>query len=263
MIENSTTLKVRKNGGILRCSINKPPLNLLTQVIRAELGTLFNAVKSDATVRCVIWESGEQAFCAGADLKEFSDRFDPNVALAHGKNAHRMILALMELDTPVIASLRGACMGGGLELALACTYRIAGKSARLGLPEVNRGVWPGTGGVALLTRLIGPSASKRLLYTGEVLNAQEALALGIVDEVVEDELLDARTQELAFQIAQQPAASIRTLTELADHRYRDEFREHLKFELERFVQAYQLPDAHEGYRAFFEKRVPCWQQDYD
>ncbi|HWK72048.1 MAG TPA: enoyl-CoA hydratase/isomerase family protein [Burkholderiaceae bacterium] len=258
-----TALSVRRQAAILRCSIDKPPLNLLTQTVRDELGTLFGALQRDDTVRCVIWESGERAFCAGADLTEFADRFDPDVALAHGMNAHRMIMALMELDTPVIASLRGACMGGGLELALACDYRVAGTSAKLGLPEVKRGVWPGTGGSALLARQIGPSAAKRLLYTGAVLDAGEALSLGVVDEVVEDELLDLRTQELAADIAQQPASSIRTLTQLVDHHYRDEFREHLKYELERFVLAYQLPDAHEGYSAFFEKRAPCWKQSHD
>ena len=125
-----------------------------------------------------------------------------------------MILALLELDTPVIASLRGTCMGGGLELALGCGYRIAAASAKLALPEVKRGVWPGTGGAMLLARQIGPSAAKRLLYTGATLDAREALSLALVDEVVDDEILDPRAQQLAAEIAAQPASSIRTLTQL-------------------------------------------------
>lgn len=252
------TLRVELRGGLLLLELANPPLNVLTQTMRRELGSLWLSLQADPRVRCVVWRSSERAFCAGADLKEFPLRFDPAVARAHGYNAHRMMLALVELDVPVIAALRGACMGGGLELALGCGYRIAAASARLALPEVRRGVWPGTGGAALLARQVGPSTAKRLLYTGVTLNAQDALALGLVDEVVADEILDEYALDLARSIAAQPAPSVHTLSQLVDRRFRLEFREHLAFELERFVQAYQLPDAREGNTAFFEKREPRW-----
>lgn len=256
--DTPTTLHFERSNGIGHLTIVNPPLNVLTQIVRQELGTLFLALQHDAAVRCVLWSGGDRAFCAGADLREFPLRFDPVVARAHGENAQRMMLALVELDTPVVAALHGACMGGGLELALACSTRIAAASATLALPEIRRGVWPGTGGAPLLERLVGPAAAKRLLYCGASVTAAEALTLGLVDEVVEDADLPARSLEVACEIAAQPACSVRTLTQLVDRRFRLDFREHLQFELERFVQAYQLPEAREGNAAFFEKRAPRW-----
>jgi len=240
-------------------SIHNPPLGVLNQTVRRELGDYFLAVQDEVHTRCVVFESGERSFCAGADLREYAQRFDAAVARAHVHNAHRMILALVDLDTPTIASMRGPCMGGGLELAMACGYRVAARTATFALPEVTRGAWPGTGGTVLLSRLVRPSVAKRLLYTGEALSADEACAIGLVDEVVDDPLLEERTQTLAALIADKPRSSIQTMARLVDRDFRSAFRAHLQYEAECFVQAYQLPAAREGYDAFFEKRPPRWQ----
>lgn len=256
------SLSVRRNEtlALQHLSINNPPLALLNQTVRSELGSFFQAVQHDKTIGCVVFESGERSFCAGANLSEYALRFDAAVARAHVNNAHRMMLALVELDTPVIGSIRGACLGGGMELALACSYRIAGRSATFALPEVNRGAWPGTGGSILLTRLVRPSLAKRLLYSGEALDASTACDLGLVDEVVDDDVLDSHVQTLAASFAAQPRSSIQTLARLVDRDFRIQFRNHLTYEAECFVQAYQLPAAREGYSAFFEKRPPQWQK---
>jgi len=247
--------------GVLRLKINNPPLGLLNQVVRQELGTLFTQLRQEVGVRSILFGSSERSFCAGADLREYPLRFDPAVAKAHVENAHRMILALVECDIPVIAELRGPCMGGGLELALGSSYRVAARGASFALPEVKRGAWPGTGGTALLSRLVRPSIAKRILYTGETLSADQALELGIVDEVVEDSLLRPRCEELARAISSQPRSSIQTMALLLDEKFRASFREHLRVEAEHFVRAYQLPAAREGYTAFFEKREPRWPRD--
>lgn len=244
--------------GITRLQIDNPPLGLLNQVVRQELGTFFQQLRQEPGVRCVVFGSGGRSFCAGADLREYPMRFDPAVARAHVENAHRMILALVECDTPVVAELRGPCMGGGFELALGCSYRIAGRSASFALPEVRRGAWPGTGGTVLLQRLVRPSLAKRLLYTGETLGAEQALALGLLDEVVDDEALRGRCEALARSIADQPRSSIQTMAQLLDGEFRAGFRGQLRYEAECFVQAYQQPAAREGYSAFFEKREPRW-----
>ena len=241
-------------------AINNPPLGVLNQAVRQELGTLLLRVQADAAVRCVVFNSGPRGFCAGADLHEYAMRSDLAVAREHVNNAHRMILALVELDVPTIASIRGACMGGGLELALGCSYRVAARSAVLGLPEVTRGAWPGTGGSVLLTRQLRPSLAKRLLFTGETLDADTACRLGVVDEVVDDDALDERVQALALRWAAQPRSSMQTMSRLVDRDFRAHFRSHLQYEAECFVLAYQLPAAREGSQAFFEKRSPRWQQ---
>lgn len=258
-----TALRVRHDAqeGVLRLQIHNSPLGLLNQVVRQELGTLFVELRAELGMRCIVFGSSERGFCAGADLREYPMRFDPAVARAHVENAHRMILALVECDIPVVAELRGACMGGGFELALACSYRVAARSASFALPEVKRGAWPGTGGTVLLARLVRPSICKRLLYTGEVLSAEKALQIGAVDEVVDDHLLQERCEQLARAFASQPRSSIQTIAQLLDGQFRSSFREHLRYEAERFVHAYQLPTAREGYAAFFEKREPRWPRD--
>lgn len=263
MVESFTTLSVRHENatGVRHITINNPPLGVLNQTVRHELGSFFQGVQADRGVRSVVFGSGPRSFCAGADLREFALRFNPEVARVHVCNAQRMILALVELDVPSIAAIRGPCMGGGLELALGTSYRIASHSATLALPEVNRGAWPGTGGILLLSRTIRPSLAKRLLFTGEQLDATAAYELGLVDEVVDDDALELRSQALAAQLAAQPRSSIRTMTQLIDRDFRTQFRSHLGYEAECFLQAYQLPSAREGYDAFFEKRQPRWEQD--
>lgn len=244
--------------GVCRLEICRPPLNLLTQQVRRELGDAFLRLRNDDKVRVVILGASTESFCAGADLKEFPQRFDPQVARMHGENAHRMILALAALGKPVIAVLRGNCMGGGLELALGCGMRFAASDAKLALPEIRRGVWPGTGGIFLLQRLVGPSRARRILLSGATLDADAAQAAGVVDEVMPASMLEARVAEFAADLAAQPLSSIRAISTLLDHTFLVEFRSHLNYELELFVQAYQLAAAHEGNLAFFEKRTPCW-----
>lgn len=246
---------------VLHFAIRNPPLGVLNQQVREDLGSLLLGLTATPSVRCAVFGSGERSFCAGADLREFSMRFDRDIARQHVRNAHRMILALVESDTPVIAAIRGACMGGGLELAMGCAYRIAGRSASFAMPEVRRGAWPGTGGVPLLARQVGVSQARRLVFTGRTLDADEALRLGVVDEVVEDGDVDARAAALAAEIAAQPHSSIATMARLLDHEFRLHFRRHLELEAECFVQAYQMPAAREGAAAFFEKRAPDWRQD--
>lgn len=257
------TLAVRPGSvaGVRHVAIDNPPLGVLNQAVRHDLGSFFLAVAHHPGVRAVVLGSGPRNFCAGADLREYAQRRDAAVARQHVRNAHRMILALVELDLPTVASIRGACMGGGLELALGCSYRIAARGATLALPEVRRGAWPGTGGTMLLTRQIRPSLAKRLLYTGETLDASTALALGVIDELVDDDALDERTRALAADIAAQPESSIQTMTRLVDRNFRSEFRAHLDYEAECFVQAYQLPAALEGHAAFFEKRPARWREE--
>jgi len=249
--------ELRENG-VARLEIAHPPLNLLTQDIRRELGERFAALGADERVRAVVFGSAGRPFCAGADLKEFPLRFDPAVARRHGENGHRMTLALASLRKPVVAMVDGVCMGGGLELAMACGLRVAAAGARLALPEIRRGVWPGTGGIFLLKRLVGAARARRLLLTGATLTSEQALEIGLVDEVAPAAQLEERALALAGEFAAMPASSVAAISMLLDRQDLAAFAEHLQAELEEFVQAYQLPAAREGCQAFFEKREPRW-----
>lgn len=243
--------------GIWRVEINNPPLNLLTQDVRRELGDAFARLDDNEQVRVVVFGGGLN-FCAGADLKEFPLRFEADVARAHARNGQRMVFNLASMRKPVIAAIQGNCMGGGCELALACGFRIASAKARLALPEIKRGVWPGTGGIYLLERVVRPSVARRLLMTGSSLDARTAAVLGLIDEVVGEEALEEHVMLLARELANRPPSSIRAISTLLDHDFLAAFRKYLDYELELFVQAYQHPAAREGNLAFFEKREPRW-----
>lgn len=239
-------------------AIANPPLNLLTQEVRRELGDIWPMLDADDTVRVVVLGDPASGFCAGADMKEFPQRFDPAVARAHGENAHRMILGLVAMRKPVLAAVRGHCMGGGLEVALGCGLRIAAADARFALPEVKRGVWPGTGGVFLLQHLVGSARARDLLLSGRTIDAAEALALGLVNRVVPVENFEQAVLDYAAELDSGPLSSIQAISTLLDHDWVAQFRRHMQYELELFVQTYQLPAAREGNLAFFEKRAPRW-----
>jgi len=243
--------------GIWAVSIGQPPLNLLTQGVRRELGDAFEWLSRSGCVRAVVFESRDN-FCAGADLKEFPLRFDPLVARAHCENGHRMIFNLVSMCKPVIAAIDGNCMGGGYELALGCSFRIASTRARIALPEIRRGVWPGTGGIRLLERVAGAPFARRVLLTGEILSAQFACEHGLVDEVVDPEALQGQVLALARQLADRPPSSVQSIIGLLDQDFLAGFRRYLDCEREHFIKTYQMPCAREGSQAFFEKREPDW-----
>lgn len=253
-----TSVQSERRDSVLVVRIDNPPLNLLTQEIRRSLGEIFAAAAADDGARAVVLASGPEHFCAGADMKEFPLRFDPEVARAHAANGHRMALNLVRCPKPTIAAIEGACLGGGMELALACDFRIAARTAKLGLPEINRGVWPGTGGIPLLARLIGAARAKELILNGETMDATEAKSANLVEEVVEEgQAIEAALQR-AGRLVQRPAAAVRSVKQLADRQFLASFAAHLEDELEAYVACYQTEDAREGNRAFFEKRPPRW-----
>jgi enoyl-CoA hydratase len=238
--------------------IDNPPLNLLTQDVRRALGDFFSDIAADGTARAVLLAPGEQHFCAGADMSEFPLRFDPEVARRHGENGHRMCLSLVRCALPVVAAIEGACMGGGLELALGCDFRVAAGSARLGLPEIRRGVWPGTGGMPLLARLVGDQRAKALVIGGDILDARDARELGLVDRLAETGNAEDVALVWARELAGKPARPLQAAKRLLDHAFVARLEAHLENELEAYVACYQTEDAREGNRAFFDKREPVW-----
>jgi enoyl-CoA hydratase len=249
---------IEREGAILVVRIANPPLNLLTQEIRRALGDALGEVASDETVRAVILASGAAHFCAGADMTEFPLRFDPAVARSHGANGHRMMRELARCPKPTVAAIKGACLGGGMELALACDVRVAAASARLGLPEIHRGIWPGTGGLALLARLVGEARAKAIVLDGDVLSAATAATLGLVDQVVDDGEALGAARQLAARWSDRPAMAVRAVKQLLDAPFLERFDAHLARELEAYVAAFQTADAREGNAAFFARRAPRW-----
>lgn len=252
-------LRIDIASGVADIRLERPPLNLLTQQIRRDLGTLFAELAEAGNVRAVVL-SGGASFCAGADMAEFPLRFDRGTARAHAQNGHRMMRNLLRCPQPVAAAVEGPCLGGGYELAMGCDAIIAGRGARIGLPEVRRGIFPGTGGLFLLARRLTPAAAKALATGGDILEAEAAHAAGLVDELVPDGAALEAARAKAAQWAAGPAHAVRAVKDLIEHETVEAFDRHLAREVRAFEDIFQTADAREGNAAFFEKRPPRWNR---
>jgi enoyl-CoA hydratase len=233
-------------------------LNALNQQSMNELEQVFLEIRENAEVRAVLLTgAGEKAFVAGADIREFSalSPFEGEKLAARGQ---RIFSLIENCGKPVIACINGFALGGGCELALACTLRIAATTAKLGQPEVKIGIIPGYGGTQRLPRLIGKGAALKMILTGEVISAVDALRLGLVDEVVEPEHLMARGEEIAQTIASMAPLAIRESIRAVNSGYDLPLASGLELEASLFGLVCSTSDKTEGAQAFLEKRAPRW-----
>ncbi len=240
-------------------ALNRPKvLNALSTVVFDELEVLFAALSINESVRVILLTgAGEKAFAAGADLNEVLDtNADSGANLARrGQDVFRLIETC---GKPVIALINGFALGGGCELALACTFRIASETARLGQPEVKLGLIPGYGGTQRLPRLIGQSAALKIMLTGEMVGAAEALRLGLVDEVVPAAELMARGEAIAKGIAAVAPLAVAGCLEAVRRGYELTLEDGLRVEAEIFGRLCGTEDKREGVGAFLEKRPVAW-----
>jgi enoyl-CoA hydratase/carnithine racemase len=205
----------RDDAGVSTVELVSPPLNAFDTAMRRALDDAVAEIGEDEATRAVVVTGGEKIFAAGADIAALAE-MDYEAVVVWNRALQRTFTGLAELRVPVIAAVNGYALGGGMELALAADYRIASSGASLGQPEVLLGILPGSGGTQRLTRLVGTSRSKELLMTGRRLHAAEALALGIVDEVVEG---DAYPAAVAFarRLAAGPRFAIQAIKQAVDH----------------------------------------------
>ena len=250
-----TNLIVEAAGPICTVTVNRPKvLNALDLETVRELTDAFVALSNDAAIRCVIVTgAGDKAFVAGADIAAMAE-LSPPEARAFAERGHRLGAVMEALPAPVIAAVNGFALGGGLELALACDFALASSTAKLGLPEVTLGVIPGFGGTQRLARRIGPGRARELIYTGNLLTADEALRIGLVNAVTEPAALSTTVRALAEKIASRAplavAAAKRAIKEGADL----PLGQALGVEAELFAQLFASEDQKQGMRAFLEKR---------
>ena len=230
-------------------------MNALNTAVRDAFVATLAGWADDVDVQVVIVTGmGEKSFVAGADISEFAGR-TPLEQLALGHRAS-VFQAAEDFPKPIIAAVNGYCLGGGCELALACDIRIAAEKARFGQPEINLGILPGGGGPQRLARLVGMGAAYKMLYTGEMIDAAEALRIGLVDEIVAaDRLLD-RVRELAAVIARKSPVALRLIKEAVRASARLGLDEGLRYETALLGVAFSSGDKEEGVRAFLEKRDP-------
>lgn len=229
-------------------------LNALTHVMLEELHDVFMGLAHDATLRAVVVTGAGKAFVAGADIRAMAE-LRPDEARAFARRGQETLARITSLPCPVIAAVNGYALGGGCELALACDIRIGSDRAKLGQPEVGLGVPAGFGGTQRLPRLIGPSRAKRLLYTGETVDAEQALAIGLLDEVVPAEALLPRCLEIAAVIATKSRAAVAATKRAIDDGLEGTLEAGLSLEASLFGAAFGTADQREGMAAFLEKRA--------
>ncbi|HZD50800.1 MAG TPA: enoyl-CoA hydratase-related protein [Silvibacterium sp.] len=246
--------------GVAVVTLNRPKvLNALNAALFAELESAIDEIAADLAVRAVILTgAGEKAFAAGADIQELAQ-----VSAIEGQQlalrGQRLFSKIETLRVPVIAAINGFALGGGCELALVCTIRIASETAKLGQPEVKLGIIPGYGGSQRLPRLVGKGAGLKLILTGEMITAAEALRIGLVEEVVPADQLMARAEQVAKAIAAQAPLAVAKCLEAVHAGYDLPLGEALALEAALFGLCCGTTDKAEGTRAFLEKRVPIWQ----
>ncbi len=246
-------------GAIRTLTINRPDkLNALNRATLSELSIAFEQARHDDAVRVVILAgSGEKAFVAGADISELAT-LTPDQAQTFARAGQRLMRDIEALGKPVIARIQGFALGGGMELAMSCHLRIASDKARLGQPEINLGLIPGFGGTQRLLRLTGRGAALELVLLGQPVDAQRALALGLVNRVTFADLLDKEIAAIADQLAASaPQAIARTLDAIVIGGECG-LIEGLDYEAQAFALCCASEDMREGTSAFLERRKPAF-----
>ncbi len=256
MASDSRLLRTDEEDGVCCLVLRNPPVNALSQAVLSELGAQLGALAADPKLRAVVVGGDGANFSAGADLKELATT-DPTSGPELLRRALGTFRALAELPVPTIAAVHGFAVGGGLELALACDLRVADDSAKFGAPEVQHGLLPAYGGSQRLPRLVGPAKAKELIFTGSLVNATEALRLGLVNKLVGSGQDLRAARDLAHTIGQRAPRAVRAAKRAISRGIELGLDEGLALEAKLFVEEV-LPSADlvEGLRAFSERRPP-------
>lgn len=259
MAQSYETLLVERRDRVALVTINRPEKrNALNIQTRQEGAAVLEELRDEESIGVVIFTgAGDKAFIAGADIAEFAGRTaltQRDVMLSRS-----LFTAFDAFPKPVIAMINGYCLGGGNELALACDLRIASETASFGQPEINLGIIPGGGGTQRLTRLVGEGKAMELILTGEIIDAQTAFRLGLVNLVVPAPDLEAKTMEIANRIAEKSPVALRMAKEAVKLASRSSLDEGLRREVDLFALCFSSEDKDEGVRAFLEKRKPVFK----
>lgn len=249
-----TNILLHIENGILTISVNRPDkLNALNKETIQEIGDAVRTAERDAAIAGIILTGvGAKAFIAGADISEFSS-YSIEQGQALSAAGHEVFNSVERCTKPVIAAVNGFALGGGCELAMACHLRIASDNAKFGQPEVKLGLIPGYAGTQRLVQLIGKSKALELLMTADMIGAEEAHRLGLVNYVVPPDQLMAKTLELMGKITAQSPRAIAGIVRCVDAFYKDGV-DGFQFEIEEFGRCFGTDDFKEGVSAFLEKR---------
>lgn len=242
-------LEVQDGVGTIR--LDRPKMNAIDSAILNELREAAAEVTSRPDVRAVVLWGGERVFAAGADIKEMSGLTYAHM-VAWGSGLQETFKVIARIPVPVIAAVNGYALGGGFELALTADFRVLGTKSQVGLPEILLGVIPGAGGTQRLTRLVGPAKAKGMIFTGRFVKADEALALGIADEVVDDADVYSTAVAMAQRFASGPAIALRAAKQAIDDGLELPMDAALRLETALFSGLFATEDQQTGMASFLE-----------
>jgi enoyl-CoA hydratase len=250
-------ITVERDGAVAVVTLRRPPVNALNFELLEELSAALRQLDEDRGVRAlIVTGAGEKAFAAGADIAQLAALASVGEAKAAARRGQALTRQIEQMRVPVVAAINGFALGGGCELAMGCDIRIAAESAKLGQPEVNLGIIPGYGGTQRTARLLGRGAAMYLCLTGEMVDAREALRLGLVERVVPDAELLSEAKRVASLIASKAPLAITACKRAIDAGVELPIDEALEVEASEFATLTATEDFTEGTRAFLEKRKP-------
>jgi len=248
----------RREDGVAVLTLNRPPLNLFTLEMTRVFDERLQQIGRDSSIRSVVLTgAADRAFGAGSDIREFPEYFRTGTVITTKlRYENEVFNRLEDLPQPTVAAMRGVALGGGLELALCCDFRVGADDMRLALPEIKLGVYPGSGGLIRLPRLIGASRAKEVMFLGDFMSAEQAFGWGLLNRMVPGEVVLHTAVEFAAQLANRPARAIQIMKRgLRDfeNKSRDQA---VDMSLAMSEVVFATEDAKEGVAAFFTKRAP-------
>jgi enoyl-CoA hydratase/carnithine racemase len=251
-------VSLRLEGAVAVVTLDNPPVNVLTKALLDALDGIVSQIEADPAIKAVVLTGNGKAFVAGADIKAM-----PALDAIGGEDLARygqiLFNRIDRLSKAVIVAINGVALGGGLELALSGDIRFAAEGAKMGLPEIGLGIMPGYGGTQRLPRIVGASTAKKLILTGEQVNAQQALAMGLVDAVYPAEELLSAAMTLATTIAAKGGVAIAAILDTVDRGLAMSLDDGQAYEARSFGRLCATADKNEGIAAFLEKRPPQFQ----
>ncbi|MFG1868591.1 enoyl-CoA hydratase/isomerase family protein [Micromonospora arborensis] len=248
-------VRLETRDGIGTIRLERPPMNALNTQVQEELRAAAAAATADPEVRAVILYGGEKVFAAGADIKQMADMSYVDM-VDRAPDLSSALGAIARIPKPVVAAITGYALGGGCELALACDWRVVAEDAKLGQPEIKLGIIPGAGGTQRLARLVGPARAKDLIMSGRMVDAQEALRIGLADRVAPAAEVYDTAVALITPYLTGPAQALRAAKLAVDGGLDMDLTSGLAWETQLFAALFATDDRREGMTAFVEKRKP-------
>jgi enoyl-CoA hydratase len=238
--------------------INRPPANALSSGLINELSVVLDEIEPNSDIRVIVIRGEGRFFSAGADIKEFTTIQSGDDFSQLSKNGQQLFERMETFSKPIIAAVHGAALGGGLELAMACHFRLVTESAKLGLPELQLGLIPGFGGTQRLPRYVGVAKAAEMMFTSEPISGKEAVQWGLANHAYPEEVLLEKAYEIAGKISKKSPVSIRAAINLLNCAKTEEFHVGINTEAELFGKVFGSEDAKEGISAFISKREPSF-----